>query len=328
MKRYVDYTRYSTDLQNEKSAEDQRHECHEYVKKNGGCIVDSYSDDAVSGGTRFRTDFQRLLEDISKNKFDVIIAEDLSRLSRDIEDTAYLYKLCQFNKVTIFTLLEREINEIHVGVKGVMNALYRKDGSDRVRRGLKGIIRDGRWPGKIPYGYEVDHDKTDDNGDRIRGYIKINPYQAQIIYRIFEEIIAGKSAIQIAKGLNADGIPGPSNIPWKDTVIRGNRVLKAGIINNEIYKGILVYNKTNTVINPSTGKKVTRLNPEKEWVREPAPDLCIVGDNVWGAAQARLQEIREQADNTSRSKNLLGSRRNKYLLSGKLFCGKCGKPCL
>jgi len=41
---------------------------------------------------------------------------------------------------------------------------------------------------------------------------------------------------------------------------------------------------------PTTGKEVMRLNPESEWIRNAAPELRIVSDELWAAAK-RQQEI-------------------------------------
>src|SRR5258708_26966888 len=76
--------------------------------------------------------------------FDVVVSEALDRLSRDQEDVAALYKHLSFAGVKLVTTAEGEINELHVGLKGTMNALYLKDLAEKTRRGLEGRIRQGR----------------------------------------------------------------------------------------------------------------------------------------------------------------------------------------
>ena len=61
----------------------------------------------------------------------------------------------RFGGVTIITLAEGEISELHVGLKGTMNALFLKDLADKTRRGLRGRVEAGRSGGGNSYGYDV-----------------------------------------------------------------------------------------------------------------------------------------------------------------------------
>ena len=74
-----------------------------------------------------RPGVQALLADARSGKFDVVIAEALDRMSRDQTDVSMLFKHLKFAGVMIVTLAEGEINELHVGLKGTMNALFLKD---------------------------------------------------------------------------------------------------------------------------------------------------------------------------------------------------------
>jgi DNA invertase Pin-like site-specific DNA recombinase len=77
----------------------------------------------------------------------VVVAEALDRLSRDQEDVAALYKRLSFAGVRIVTIAEDEVTDLHVGLKGTMNALYLKDLAQKTRRGLEGRIRQGKSAG-------------------------------------------------------------------------------------------------------------------------------------------------------------------------------------
>ena len=83
------------------------------------------------------------------------MAEALDRLSRDQEDIAGLYKRLCFAGVQILTLAEGEITDLHVGLKGTMNALFLKDLAQKTRRGLRGRVEQGRSGGGKAYGYDV-----------------------------------------------------------------------------------------------------------------------------------------------------------------------------
>src|SRR3546814_5654369 len=72
------------------------------------------------------------------------------------------------------------------------------------------------------------------------------------------EFAAGKSPLAIARDLNADGISGPAGKTWRDTSIRGDIRRGIGILNNELYVGVRVWNHKHSVKDPRTGKSVTR----------------------------------------------------------------------
>ena len=90
------------------------------------------------------------------------------------------------------------------------------------------------------------------------------------------------------------------------------------MLNNELYRGTIVYNRQRFLKDPATGKRVSRVNPESEWQRQDAPDLRIVDEHIWHQAQqvravrgVPLQQINKQ-------------RGPKRLLSGLVYCGCCG----
>ena len=101
-------------------------------------MVGVYSDRALSGATTLRPDYQRLLVDARNGLFEAVVAEGLDRLSRDPEATAALYKQMTFLGITVATRAEGEVNDLHVGLKGTMNALFLKDLAIKTHRGLEG----------------------------------------------------------------------------------------------------------------------------------------------------------------------------------------------
>ena len=64
------------------------------------------------------------------------------------------------------TLAEREITELHVGLKGTMNALFLKDLADKTRRGLRGRVQQGRSGGGLCYGYTIARSENGERGGR------------------------------------------------------------------------------------------------------------------------------------------------------------------
>jgi len=182
------------------------------------------------------------MADAAKGKFDLVYAEALDRMSRDQEDVAGVYKRLRFADVRIITLAEGEISELHVGLKGTMNALYLTDLADKTRRGFRGRVEAGRSGGGLTYGYDVVRtprpDGTVEVGDR-----RINEAEAKVVERVFREYASGLSPRTIALGLNQDGIAGPRDRGWGASTINGNAARGTGILNNRIYIGKLVWNK-------------------------------------------------------------------------------------
>jgi site-specific DNA recombinase len=145
--RAVIYARYSSDKQSDRSIEDQVRLCRERIAVDGHTVAEVYSDHAISGATLLRPGIQAVIEDASRGKFDLVYAEALDRLSRDQEDMAGFFKRMRHADVRIITLGEGEISELHVGLKGTMNALFLADLAHKTRRGLRGRVEAGRSGG-------------------------------------------------------------------------------------------------------------------------------------------------------------------------------------
>ncbi len=322
----VIYARYSSDNQREASIEDQVRLCRRRIEQEGWILSEVYSDAAISGATTLRPGYQKLLEDARAGRFDVLVAEALDRLSRDQEDIAGLYKQLSFAGVRLITLAEGEINELHIGLKGTMNALFLKDLAQKTRRGLEGRVRQGFSGGGNAYGYDVVRE-TDSRGEPIRGRRRINEAEAVIVRRIFDEFANGRSPRSIAKALNAEGIPGSKGRPWQDTTIRGHATRRTGLLRNDLYSGRLVWNKQHFVKDPHTGKRLARPNPQDQWIIKAVPDLRIVDDALWHRVQERLDSIRSSAPvSKARKTRFWEHRRERHLLTGLLHCSTCGSP--
>ncbi len=153
--RAVIYARYSSELQRDASIEDQVRVCRRRVEAEGWSLGRIYSDHGASGASHLRASYQALLADARKQLFDVVVAESLDRLSRDQEHVAALFKHLSFGGVTLLTIGEGEISELHVGLKGTMSALLLKDLAQKTRRGLEGRVREGRSAGGLSYGYRI-----------------------------------------------------------------------------------------------------------------------------------------------------------------------------
>jgi site-specific DNA recombinase len=167
-------------------------------------------------------------------RFDIVLAESLDRLSRDQEDIAGLFKRLNFAGIRMFTVAEGEIGEMHIGLKGTMNALFLKDLRLKTHRGLQGRIEAAKSAGGNSYGYAVIRsfaaDRSVSAGDR-----EIKADEAEIVRRIFQDFATGKSPRVIAHALNKERIPGPRGEGWGPSTINGNSERGTGILNNELY---------------------------------------------------------------------------------------------
>ena len=143
------YARYSSDNQREASIEDQLRLCRQHAEKQGWSVTESYTDRAISGASLLRPGIQELIQDASRGRFGIVLAEAMDRLSRDQEDIAGLFKRMALAGVRIVTLSEGNVTHLHIGLKGTMNALFLKDLADKTRRGLRGRIEDGKSGGRF-----------------------------------------------------------------------------------------------------------------------------------------------------------------------------------
>ena len=296
----------------------------ERAARDGWTVVQTFTDMAISGASLHRPGLQSLLDHAARGGFDLILCEALDRLSRDQADVATLYKQLAFHGAGIATLAEGEISDLHVGLKGTMNQLFLKDLASKTRRGLRGRVEAGKSGGDNAYGYDVVR-RLGDDGQPATGARTVNEPEAEVVRRIFTEFAEGKPPRTIARGLNDDSIPGPKGNLWRDTAIRGHRFRGTGLLNNELYVGRLVWNRQRYVNDPATGKRVSRLNPEAEWITHDVPDLRTIDDGLWDRVKARQGEIdATPAVQGIKQSRFWEKRRSTHLLTGKLVCGACG----
>jgi site-specific DNA recombinase len=310
------YARYSSDQQNERSIDDQVRLCRELAARLGANVVAVYADYAISGSSLAnRPEANRLLEDARAHRFELVIAEALDRLSRGQADIANVFERLVFAGVRIVTASEGEISELHIGLKGTMNALFLKDLAAKVRRGASGRIAAGFSAGGLSYGYKVVRE-IDAAGELVAGRRAIDEAQANVVRRIFNEYVTGDSPRRIAARLNAEGVPAPRGRHWNASSINGHPGRGNGILFNELYIGRLVWNRISMVKDPETGRRLSRRNPEASRQVVEVPELRIVSDEVWQAAQARKRTfvgVRPERQ-----------KRPKHLFSGLLRCACCG----
>ncbi len=289
----------------------------QYVKENNLRVYDTYIDDGYSGTNFDRPDFNRLLNDIESGKINMVITKDMSRLGRDYIGTGNLIEKyfpehnVRYIAVTdnIDTFLDSSNNDI-APFKSIMNDMYAKDISKKIKSSLKAKMKEGKWVGgRTPFGYDQDKDN--------KNHLVINPEQAIVVKRIFDMCLEGLSFFKIAKQLTNDGVKTPAqyyNFEWKS-----NYNLKYGewhsktirdILTNRMYIGDMVQNRRSKV--NYKVKKVIKNNPNNyiivENTHEPIIDKKIFYE---------VQKIIPKNKGRNEKKEI-------HLLDGLLYCGDCG----
>ena len=136
--------------------------------------------------------------------------------------------------------------------------------------------------------------------------------------RIYSEFAADKSAIDIAKGLNADGIPSPRGGEWGASTIRGDPKKFTGILNNPLHRGILIWGRREWR-RDSDYERRYRMRDEANWGREQIPDPWMVDEALVASVDAEFAtRALPQHSDMSRSN------RKRHLLSGLIKCSQCG----
>ena len=312
VQRVVLYARYSTDMQQERSVEDQFTLCREYAARQGWVVVGTYMDkERTSKTLHDRPGAIQMLRDASTGKFDIILTEHLDRLSRAGEDLYGIFNKLKFDRVQLHSVSQGIATEEIVGIYALTGQLFLKGLSEKVSRGMTGRAKEGKIVAGVTYGYKTVPGKP---GERV-----IDPDEARIVERVFMEYIAGDSPRDIARRLEAEGIKAPGRTPWSWQNISGGRSTTSnrGIINNRMYLGEWGYGRTKDVFNPSTGKNVRRKGDNPVVVH--MENLRIISDEMF----ERAREIQQSRWKVSDKPRKLWAR-NSSILAGILNCSVCG----
>lgn len=340
------YARHSTDKQ-ATSTEDQIARCQSYCLQRGYEITGIYTDEAISGKIRHRPGLEQLMTAVRQGDVDVVVTEDLSRLSRKISQIADTFDMLQYLGVSIETVGNGTVSQVDVGLRGTMNALYLSDLADKTRRGMKAAVRRGGAPGGRTYGYRPLH-RFDDKGEPIRGLREIVPEEAAVIRDIFTEYLTGASLARICESLNTRGIPTPAGgAKWYPSSLVGTASRGTGLLRNQLYKGIIVFNRSEWKSHPETGERLSVVRSEDEWITVEVPHLAIVAQEDFDRVQREIENrstgrkavVEERKRLTAEKRKALEAEKVRrwrarqtmtlthamLFFSGKMLCGWSGK---
>ncbi len=323
--RIVAYARFSSDNQRDTSIDDQVRVAREFLARWGGALRDEFilTDYAVSGVSKARDGFERLLRLIETRAVDLVVTESASRLSRDLGDADRLYKLCEFHGVRLICISEgvdsaRDGARMQFQMNAMMSDQYLVKLGKETLRGLRGAAERGHCTGGLPYGYVS---RAVWNGGREPDHyeIVIDAERSATVVRIFEMYAAGKSYLSIAKLLNDEEVPPPrsgAKSPskfWKKGTIRE-------MLANAAYVGRWTFGKKQWRKDPVTRKRRYVFRNEGVQV-DDRPHLRVVPEELWELVRARRGAVRE---NYSGAGTGAPGHRTKHPFSGLLFCGLCG----
>ncbi len=299
----------------------QRSLLSQYVKENNYIVVDEYVDDGFSGTNFDRPAFKEMMKDIEIGKVNMIITKDMSRLGRDYIGTGELIeKYFPNNNIRyiaindgIDTFIDNTNNDI-APFKAIMNDMYAKDISKKIKSSLYSRMKDGLYvSGRCPFGY-----KKDPNN---KNHLVVNEEQASVVRLIYDLALKGNTYHYIAQYLTKRKIKTPASYynyvwntkcsnncisqeygVWVDTTIKS-------ILTNQIYVGYTVQGKTKK-INYKL-KKTFKNNPNDYIVVENTHE-AIIDKDTFNYVQTLLPK------NVKRPE-----KKRFYLLDGLLYCGDC-----
>lgn len=315
---YIRLSREDEDKTHEsESISNQKSLLLQYTKENNLKVYDMYIDDGYSGTNFNRPNFNRLIKDIELGKINMVITKDMSRLGRDYIGTGNLIERyfpehnVRYIAITdnIDTFLDSSNNDI-APFKAIMNDMYAKDISKKIKSSLKAKQKEGKWVGsKTPFGYIKDPNN--------KNHLIIEEEQAHIVKRIYNMCLDGLSFYKISKELTNEGIKTPAQ--YYEYKWRSNYNCKYGmwhsktiydILTNRIYTGDTVQNKR-TKVNYKI-KKIIKNKPSQYIVVENTHE-AIIDKEMFYEVQKRIPK------NVGRSE-----KKETHLLDGLLYCGDCG----
>ena len=240
-----------------------------------------YQDAGISAKNDKRPAYQEMIEDVKKGNINVIVALKLDRLTRSVYDIEKLMKFVNDYECDIDCMADESNTTTSNGrmVMRIMTSVSQNEiekCSERTKFGMAGAIKNGHIPNRTGLGFKRENKK-----------LVPDPLTKDIIVRIFDLYLEGKSHQAIANIYNKEKVLGKTN--WYDSTIQK-------ILSNELYKGDYV-----------NGKR-TKHPTYYENVIEP-----IVSKEKWESCQYQKLRNARHYERTAT-----------YLFTNKLKCSKCG----
>ena len=298
------YARVSSDRQDvDLSVSAQLRALKDYAKANGYSVAREYVDEAESGRVADRPQFREMIEEGSQPKapFEVILVWKFSRFTRKREHAVAFKSMLRRKGVRVVSITEHAddspTGKLMEAIIESVDEFYSENLAEDVTRGMRESASRGFFLGsKAPFGYR--RVKVSD-GMKERPTLEVDPATAPVVKEIFESSLSGYGLKEICRTLNDRGITN-----------RGKRWYKGGLhylLTNEAYTGTAVWGRT------------TKVEKAQDPVRVEGAWPALVSRDLFDAVQ---QAMRDRAPKVQRP----GRVGSKFLLSGLLKCGVCGRP--
>ena len=264
------------------SISEQTGEMEAYCERKGLTITARYQE-VGRGWSKKRPEFQRMLADARRERFDTIVCWKSDRLSRGMYPAAALMEVVEAHQIQ----LEAVMDAIDMKTFGLMAAIGKielDNFRERSTMGKRGSAKQGRMPaGAPPYGY-----RTGDDGKP-----EICEPEAEVVRRIFHMYVhEGLAGTPICERMTSD------DAPLRNPGSRWHKAYVSAILGREVYKGAWHYGKARWVVTEA-GERIYP-QPEDRWIELPFPPL--VDEETWdpraghqetadGTIQAQHQDI-------------------------------------
>ena len=298
------YARVSSDRQDvDLSVSAQLRALKDYAKANGYSVAREYVDEAESGRVADRPQFREMIEEGSQPKapFEVILVWKFSRFTRKREHAVAFKSMLRRKGIRVVSITEHAddspTGKLMEAIIESVDEFYSENLAEDVVRGMREAASRGFFLGsKAPFGYK--RVKVSD-GVKERPTLEVDPAAAPVVKELFQSSLRGNGLMEICKTLNDRGVTN-----------RGKRWYKGGLhylLNNEAYTGTAVWGRT------TKGEKA------QDPVRVEGAWPALVSREMFDAVQEAMRDRAPKAQRPGR----VGSR---FLLSGLLKCGVCGRP--
>ncbi len=263
-----------------------------------GAKIHDYVDDGFSGSHSDRDAYKRLLKDIEKGIIDCVIVKDLSRIGRnmiDVDDLLMNY-LVTLNVRFIainngYDSFLNPLSNLELAIINLANQHYNRDLAVKSMSVKNTKARHGEYLALAPFGYK--------KSDSVKNKLVPDEEAARYVRMIFSLAASGQHTVDIAKLLNAQGIPSPSvykvrngwNNMWTHVIDPEYCFWTNGVVykmlKNEVYLGTLLANRFK-VTEPGTGRISKR--PKEEWIVVPNAHEPLVSEEDFRKAQIVIQK--------------------------------------
>ena len=294
-------------------------------------LCGTYIDNGQTGTNFNREGFQNLIEAIKRGKINCIVVKDLSRFGRDyIETGNYLEKVFPFLGVRFISVndnydshnLSKNKNNLSVILKNLINDIYAKDLSKKIKSALEIKQKKGEYiGGNAPYGYI----KSPENKHKL----VINEDTAPIVKKIYQWKIDGMNDTDIIRNLENLQVPSPSNYLYSKGLLYNEKFSKKSfwskktinaILSNPVYIGNCVQGKEKSRFD--AGLKSERLSEDK-WIIVENTHEPIIETEIFYAVKNMLNK-RNAVHHELRKKNEPKENRENIFL-GFVKCADCGR---